>query len=402
MSARLQNCPVILTFARHYLPGYKGGGPIRSIANMVEWLGDSYDFRIVTSDRDYTEPHPYPDVEIGKWNEVGKAKVLYLPPDGRGWNRIRRLLREEPHDLLYLNSLFDTDFTLKPLLMRQLSSAPRKPVILAPRGELSAGSRGQKAWKKAPFLTIARKTGLYRDLIWHASTIHDRTDISRIMRVAKQAIRIAPNLPATAVCESSTPFCTRGSDEPLRVCYISRISPEKNLDFALNVLRWVRSLVRFDIYGPIRDEGTYWAKCQKLMGELPPNVTATYRGSVPPSNVGTVLAAHDLFFLPTRGENFGHIIMESLSAGTPVLIADTTPWRDLAARGAGWDLALAFPEDFAQKIDEMAAVSPDGQGRMRDRVLAFAKSRREESDAVEATRRLFLHAMDTTGNDGLS
>lgn len=402
MGVRPQNRTVILTFTHHYLPGYKGGGPIRSIANMVEWLGDSYDFRIVTSDRDYTEPHPYPGIEIGTWNEVGKAKVLYLPPDGRRWSRIRRLLHEEPHDLLYLNSLFDPDFTLKPLLARQLSSAPRKPVILAPRGELSAGSRGQKAWKKAPFLMIARKTGLYRTLIWHASTAHDSTDISTIMGVSEQAICIAPNLPAPALCESSTSFCARRSDEPLRVCYVSRISPEKNLDFALDVVRRVRNPVRFDIYGPIREEGTYWAKCQKRISELPPHIKAAYKGSVPPSDVGAVLAANDLFFLPTRGENFGHIIMESLSAGTPVLIADTTPWRDLAARGVGWDLPLAFPEGFAQKIEEMAAIPPDKQGRMRDRVRAFAESRRQESDAVEATRRLFLRALDTAENDGSS
>ena len=34
---------------------------------------------------------------------------------------------------------------------------------------------------------------------------------------------------------------------------------------------------------------------------------------------------YDLLFLPTKGENFGHVILESMSAGTPVLISDTTP-----------------------------------------------------------------------------
>ena len=44
--------PIILSFAGHYLPGYKAGGPIRSIANMVDQLGDEFDFRIVAGDRD--------------------------------------------------------------------------------------------------------------------------------------------------------------------------------------------------------------------------------------------------------------------------------------------------------------------------------------------------------------
>ena len=55
------------------------------------------------------------------------------------------------------------------------------------------------------------------------------------------------------------------------------------------------------------------------------------------------MAANDLFFLPTRGENFGHVIAEALSVGTPVLISDQTPWRKLAAVGLGHDLPLAVP-----------------------------------------------------------
>lgn len=385
--------PVILTFARHYLPGYKGGGPIRSIANMVEWIGNRYDFRIVTSDRDYTEPCPYPGVDIGVWNEAGKAKVLYLPPDGRRWNRIRQLLREEAHHLVYLNSLFDPDFTLKPLMARQLSSALQKPFILAPRGELSEGSRRLKAWKKAPFLAVARKAGLYRGLTWHASTAHDKADISKIMGVPAQDICVAPNLPTPASGRPRAPYRSRAGGEPLRVCFLSRISPEKNLDFALNVLGRVHASVRFDIYGPIRDDGAYWARCKELMRRLPASVTAIYRGSVKPHEVEVVLARNDLFFLPSLGENFGHAIMESLSAGTPVLISDTTPWRDLAASGIGWDLPLASPDAFAQKIEDMAAMTPDEQLRMRSRVSAFAERRCKDDDAVEATNRLFLRAL---------
>ena len=36
--------------------------------------------------------------------------------------------------------------------------------------------------------------------------------------------------------------------------------------------------------------------------------------------------AHDLFVFPTLGENFGHVIYESLMCGTPVLVSDNTPW----------------------------------------------------------------------------
>jgi glycosyltransferase involved in cell wall biosynthesis len=46
-----------------------------------------------------------------------------------------------------------------------------------------------------------------------------------------------------------------------------------------------------------------------------------------PETVSPTFAAYDLFAFPTLGENFGHVIFESLRVGTPVLLSDRTPWR---------------------------------------------------------------------------
>jgi len=48
--------PTILCFVPHYLPGFRAGGPTRSIANLVEWLGDEYRFAIISLDRDCPLP----------------------------------------------------------------------------------------------------------------------------------------------------------------------------------------------------------------------------------------------------------------------------------------------------------------------------------------------------------
>lgn len=70
--------PKILTFVSYYLPGYKAGGPLRTIANMVEHLGNDFEFWIVTRDRDLGDTVPYADVIINEWNDVHGAKVFYL------------------------------------------------------------------------------------------------------------------------------------------------------------------------------------------------------------------------------------------------------------------------------------------------------------------------------------
>lgn len=39
--------PVILCFVKYYLPGYRSGGPLRTIVNFIEHFGDEFDIRIV-------------------------------------------------------------------------------------------------------------------------------------------------------------------------------------------------------------------------------------------------------------------------------------------------------------------------------------------------------------------
>ena len=45
----------VLVTIGSYLPGYKAGGPIRSVANLIDALGDDFEFRVVTSDKDLGE-----------------------------------------------------------------------------------------------------------------------------------------------------------------------------------------------------------------------------------------------------------------------------------------------------------------------------------------------------------
>ena len=108
--------PVILTFAQHYLPGYRAGGPIRTIANMVERLGNEFEFRIVTSDRDLGDDHPYEGVQIDSWVPCGQAFVRYVSPRGFGLRKIRNIIRSTPHDLIYLNSFLNSRFTQQVLI----------------------------------------------------------------------------------------------------------------------------------------------------------------------------------------------------------------------------------------------------------------------------------------------
>ena len=102
----------------------------------------------------------------------------------------------------------------------------------------------------------------------------------------------------------------------------------------------LRGRITFNIFGPLEDMA-YWEKCRRIIEKLPANIQGHYQGILDHDEVIRVMAMHDLFFLPTHGENFGHVIVEALAAGCPILISDQTPWRDLEKEGVGWDLPLS-------------------------------------------------------------
>jgi glycosyltransferase involved in cell wall biosynthesis len=206
---------------------------------------------------------------------------------------------------------------------------------------------------------------------------------------AAPRIVVAPIIAGASDPESAP---TRAKDAGrLRVAFLSRLSAKKNLLGALEILQGVRGNVDLDIYGPVEDEA-YWRRCRAAIDALPPNVRASYGGPVAAEDVAAVLADHDLFFLPTLGENYGHVIREALAAGTPVLISDQTPWRDLDAQQVGWDLPLDRPDAFRTALERCIAMSTAEFAVWREHAAAYARRHANDDGAVQATRQLFSTA----------
>ncbi len=358
-------------------------------------------------DRDLGDAAPYREIETDRWTRVGKARVLYLGPATRSLQQIAKLLRDTTHDVVYLNSFLDPAFTLRVLLLRRLRVTPAKPIVIAPRGEFSPGAWSLRRWKKEPYLQLLRAFGALRGVYWQASTLLERDDIIRAIRIKdvdKQArsIFVASNLaPCPAVLSGARRHPLRSAGDPLRVCFLSRISPKKNLNYALRVLQSVRVPVRFSIYGPTEDQ-SHWDECLAVMKDLPPQVTAVHKGNVEPDRVIATLAEHDLFFLPTRGENFGHAIHEALSAGLPVLISDQTPWRQLEENEAGWALPLSDPMAFTRTIEEVFSWAPEFLAQWGRSAREHAAAVAENLEALKANRQLFLRLAGSIGDGTVS
>lgn len=375
--------PKVLIFCNYYTPGFRGGGPIRTISNLVNILGHDFDFYVVTADRDIGDAGTYKTVKRYQWTAVGLAGVFYVASGMKGIWKISSLLKMNRFDVLYLNGCYSFQFSIFPLLAMRLLHR-QVPIILGPRGEFSSGALGIKPLKKNLFFFVARLLGIYKDIIWHASTAYEATDIRKAIG-DDALIRIAVDL---ATAGENVIFLPRVQGAPLRVVFISRISPKKNLLGALVMLRGLVKAIQFDVYGPLEDEG-YWGECCKAAELLPANVVFSYCGSLTPEKVADTLAGYDLFFFPTLGENYGHVIAEAISAGVPVLLSDTTPWRNLEQKKLGWDIPLGQSNRFVSCIEECCEKPVEEYGKWRREIRSWAVTNIGNEATVDENRQLF-------------
>jgi len=329
----------IIFFIGNFLPGYRAGGPVTSIANLSTLLNKDFDITIVTSNKDFGVDTPYKEIEFDKKVKYKDFNIIYLSIINS--KTVLNVIENENPDLIYLNSFFSTFTQL--VLFVHISKRLIMPIILAPRGELQEDALAIKALKKKVYLTVYKLMKVYKQVSFHAT---DKIEHDRIKNMFKvDDISTLPNVPKVS---DKTPLY-KGKNE-LKIIFISRIRDNKNLLLALQALFVCKGNLIFDIYGPIEDQ-SYWRKCQLIMGKLPKNIITEYKGIVSPTEVPAVMRKYHALLLPTKTENFGHVIVEAMQSGVVPIISDQTPWIKLAEYKAGWSLDLKDVNEFTKVIN---------------------------------------------------
>ncbi len=362
----------ILVIADYYLPGFESGGAARTLANMVERLGDRFDFHIICRDHDgVLNRSSYTTVRVGEWNTVGQALVFYLRKEQVNARSLKKLIAETRPDTIYLNSFFSrlTIFTLALLKFRRIR---KTPVILAPEGEFSPGALAIKSLKKNLFIPNAKAFLLSSDIIWKAASVSEKDEIAARLGDGL-SIRVAPNMPPAAIFPEYDQ--EKKFQKPVgeaRIVFLSRYMRKKNLNWLLERLAPIKGSLSIDIYGTL-EEPEYWEDCERITAALPPNIRVNYKGILAHDRVAAALFKYDFFVLPTLGENFGHVFIEALACGLPLIISDRTPWRKLEQEGIGWDLSLDAPESWLAAIQKCIDMPAEDHARMSAAANRFAR-----------------------------
>ena len=372
----------ILLFIDWYLPGYKAGGPIRSCANLIEHLSNEFDFFVVTRDTDYMEASPYSSVKKNEWNKLPDGStVFYISKGNLNASTLKKIIKDSNADIFYTNGIFSFYFSIVPLWV---IDRKKNKMIVAVRGMLAPSALSIKPIKKKIFLFLSKLFGLFSNVIFQASNEEEKKQIDFYFSNSK--IKVAPNL--SRIILFDYPERIEKSAGAVRLLNVARIAPEKNLLFALEVLRKVKGRVVFDFFGPMYDND-YWQQCMRVISNLPPNISATYKGIAEAEHLFTLMKDYHFLFLPSRGENFGHIILEAMSAGMPVIISDKTPWRNLQENKVGWDIPLDNEKEYSDVIEKCVGMSTAEFEIYSNAARAFALEYIMDKEKIQLNRNLF-------------
>jgi glycosyltransferase involved in cell wall biosynthesis len=331
-----------------YLPGTKAGGPLRSVYALIELLKSEYDIYLITRNTDLGSEIAYDQIPSNEWFKNNGVNYYYFSKSQLSLKNIQNLLNKINCDVIYLNSFWSYFFSIGIIHLKN-KGLIQANIVLAPRGMLGKGALEIKKLKKKAYLVLAQLKNNYKEIHFHATNAQEKENIHHFFKNAK--VSIISNL-------NNTPFLKTDKTKQqgtLKLFFLSRIVPIKNLDFAIRILKTISAdfIVEYAIYGNIEDEA-YWNSCQKLIAELPSHIKVTYKGELNFHEVSDVISNEHCLLLPSKNENFGHSIVESLMCGCPAIISNNTPWNDLEEHGAGFSVSDKSEKSWKEIIESYA------------------------------------------------
>ena len=359
-----------------FLPAYRAGGPVQSIANLVSQDDLGYHFYIFCGDTDLNG-ESLDGISTNEWIDHNKnTRVYYAGAVGR-----REVLKHEIEkirpDVIFVIGLFSRDFNIAPFLLKQFDKT-----IISVRGMLHPGALSQKPVKKKVFLTWFKLMGFPAKFRFHAT---DELEAGYIRQVlgSRASVLVAGNYPRLF-----SPGCPgKKKAGTLRLMCLALISPMKNHLMVLEALAGSTADIEFHIAGAVKDPG-YWQTCQDKIKQLPSNIQVTMHGELSPDKVRDWLVTGDVFIMPSKSENFGHALIEAMSAGLPAITSHFTPWNGLKECMAGYNVALTT-SSICEAVNFFAAMDEPHMNEWRQAASAFAHSAVDRSGLQEQYNRLF-------------
>lgn len=381
----------ILVVVGGFYPGLNYGGIATSRGNFIHSLGGKNSIYMITTNHDYHSTEIYTNISKG-WNDYNNAKILYI--DNKNFNNrfFEKIIRKIEPDIIYLSGTITSYFSFNYAILR-CAKKHNIPTIITPDGDMCNGAFRMKIIKKIIVAAYCRLFRVYKKSYFQVTHFEEKCNLHKYLGINDNKIIYLPNLPYihTTIGKKNK---VKGI---LKLIFVSRIHPQKNLDIALRAVIQAKTKVHFDIYGPIENEN-YWNNCKKIIEKAPDNCEIYYKGALSQDKSRRICEQYDAFILPTQSENYCYSIEEALLCSCPVIISKgTTPWDDVDGV-AGYAIQLSDIELFTKKIDLLADKDEEEYSILRKIIFNYIISRLDYEKTCEKYMRFFNWVVENSKN----
>ncbi|MHB0971880.1 MAG: glycosyltransferase [Thermoanaerobaculia bacterium] len=242
------------------------------------------------------------------------------------------LLRRRSVDVIHNHGLWSAPNFVVALTRPALRSV----LVTSPRGTLSPAALGFSQRKKQLFWWMQRPVITSADCV-HVTSEAEADDVRRLG--VKKPVAVLPNPIALPDLQR---FPSNRSAERT-ILFVGRLHPIKGLDLLLQAWNDVSRRFpewRLKIAGVVDPQ--YMNTLRRQAADLQLK-RCDFVGPVYGDEKFREYRAADIVVLPSRSENFGMVVGESLACEVPVITTTATPWHDLGKERAGWCVDPAVP-----------------------------------------------------------
>ncbi|WP_414549661.1 glycosyltransferase [Anabaena sp. CCY 0017] len=164
-----------------------------------------------------------------------------------------------------------------------------------------------------------------------------------------------------------------GSDRPFHIGYLGRLTHSKGIDLIFAAAHQLREQ-GFNFRILICGSGPREAELRQISQDQGVADWVIWRGVVPHHQVPAELRQFDVLVLPSRSiptwkEQFGHVLIEAMSMGTPVIGSNSGEIPNVIGRSD-----LVFPEeDHSALADILARLISDAESRQETALYGMAR-----------------------------
>jgi glycosyltransferase involved in cell wall biosynthesis len=322
----------ILFIVPSYKPAYVYGGPIRSVGALCEALVSSgHQVTVYTTNANGKQNL---NIEVATEVLIDGVRVYYF----KRWTKdhsnfspglLVKVIRTVPDfDIVHIQSWWNA-VTMPSAFISLIRG--RKPII-SPRGSITSYTFNYRnTLSKSLLHKLGGKALLKRSAFLATSTEEERELKTWVDE--KIEVSIIPNI----LDLPDRLLGTHTDTEEFKLIFLSRIDPKKNLELLLRIIPFIQRLkISLTILGEGIEE--YVSRLQSDSGNIP---NISWKGNIDGDEKFRLLAEADLFVLPSHSENYGNVVFEALSQGTPVAISDAVGAKDyVTANQLGWVIAV--------------------------------------------------------------